>query len=115
MFDRGGIYLAKLYPSKGAEPGKLRPVLVLQTDMLNHIGHPTLVVVPLTTKSIDDAYPLRYRISRRERLEKDSDLLCDQIRAIDRRRLLPEKLAMLSEHEMVAIEERIEAILGFGY
>ena len=81
--DRGGIYLAKLYPSKGSEPGKNRPVLVLQSDMFNHVGHPALMVVPLTTQLVEGAYPLRYRIEKRDSLLKTSKLLCDQIRAID--------------------------------
>ena len=113
MFDRGSIYLAKLYPSKGSEPGKTRPVLILQTNMLNHIGHTTIIIVPLTTKLIEGAYPLRYLIKKREDLLQDSELLCDQIRAIDVRRLLPEKLAILTMQEMVEIEQQVQAILEF--
>ena len=113
MFDRGTIYLAKLYPSKGSEPGKTRPVLILQTNMLNHIGHTTIITVPLTTKLIEGAYPLRYPIKKREDLLQDSELLCDQIRSIDVRRLLPEKLATLTMKEMVEIEQQIQAILEF--
>ena len=113
MLDRGAVYLAKLYPSKGAEPGKTRPVMVLQTNMLNHIGHGTVIVVPLTTRLIAGAYPLRYRIKSRENLLQESDLLCDQIRAIDVQRVIPEKLATLSMQEMAEIEQQIEAILEF--
>ncbi len=114
MFDRGGIYLAKLYPNKGHEVGKTRPVLVLQTDMLNHVGHTTVIVVPLTTQFVDNAYPLRYAISKRNTLNEDSELLCDQIRAIDINRLLPEKLASLSDKELLEVEQQIEMILDFG-
>lgn len=114
MFDRGSIYLAKLYPSKGHEPGKTRPVLVMQTDMLNHIGHTTIIIIPLTTQLVDDAYPLRYRISKRDTLVENSELLCDQIRAIDINRLLPEKLASLSKEELIEVEQQIEMILDFG-
>lgn len=113
MFDRGSIYLAKLYPSKGSEPGKTRPVLILQTNMLNHNGHTTTIIVLLTTKMIDGAYPLRYRIKKRENLLQTSELLCDQIRAIDVKRLIPEKLATLSMQEMAEIEHQIQAILEF--
>ena len=114
MFDRGGIYLAKLYPSKGAEPGKTRPVLVLQTNMLNHIGHTTVIIAPLTTQLIEEAYPLRYRIGRRENLEQTSDILCDQIRAIDINRLMSEQVALLNDQEMIAIEQQIQVILDFN-
>lgn len=105
--------MAKLYPSKGAEPGKTRPVMVLQTNMLNHIGHTTVIVVPLTTKLVEGAYPLRYRIEGRENLLQNSELLCDQIRAIDVKRLIPEKLATLSLREMAEVEQQIQAILEF--
>jgi mRNA interferase MazF len=113
MFDRGSIYLARLYPSKGSEPGKTRPVLILQTNMLNHIGHTTVIIVPLTTKLIKGAYPLRYSIKKRENLLQDSELLCDQIRAIDVKRIVPEKLATLTMEEMVEVEHQIQAILEF--
>ena len=114
MFERGGIYLAKLYPTKGHEPGKTRPVLVVQSDMLNEVGHTTIIVIPLTTQLIEGAYPLRYRIDKRQKLDKISDLLCDQIRALDINRLLPEKLASLSEREMLEVEQQVELILDFG-
>ena len=104
MYNRGSIYLAKLYPSKGHEVGKSKPVLALQTNMLNHIGHTTIIVIPLTTQCIDNAYPLRYRLERRENLKEISELLCDQIRAIDIHKLLPDKLASLSDTEMLEVE-----------
>jgi len=113
MYDRGSIYLAKLYPSKGHEPGKRRPVLILQTNMLNHIGHTTVIIVPLTTQLIERTYPLRYRVSKREDLHEASDLLCDQIRAIDINRLMPQKVAALSVQEMTEIEHQVQAILDF--
>lgn len=113
MFNRGSIYLAKLYPSKGHEPGKTRPVLVLQTNMLNHIGHTTVIVVPLTTQLIDGAYPLRYKINKRDKLLEASELLCDQVRAVDINRLLPDTLAILSVKEMLEMEQQIQMILGF--
>jgi len=114
MIDRGGIYLARLYPSRGHEVGKTRPVLVLQTDTLNHIGHTTIIIAPLTTQCIDGAYPLRYRISSREKLERSSEVLCDQIRAIDINRILPEKLATLKQEEMWEIEGQIKLVLDFN-
>ncbi len=46
ILERGGIYLANLNPAKHDEPGKIRPVLVIQTDALNQVEHPTVVVLP---------------------------------------------------------------------
>jgi len=84
---RGGIYLADLDPRRGTEPGKTRPVLVIQTDLLNEAGHPSTIVLPLTTKVVDDAEPLRVHVGTASGLERASDVLVDQPRAIDNRRL----------------------------
>ncbi len=113
MIKRGEIYLANLNPKKGNEVGKLRSVLVLQTDMLQEILHPTIIILPLSTKLIDDAYPLRFRIKKRDKLEKDSDILCDQIRAIDINRIISKPLTVLTQKELLDIENRLEIILGF--
>ena len=113
MFERGSIYLAKLYPSKGHEVGKRRPVLVLQNDVLTKDGHTTVIILPLSTQLIDNTYPLRFRVERREMLESDSDLLCDQIRAIDINRLESGRIATLDSIELQQIEEQIKAILAF--
>ena len=114
MFERGAIYLAKLYPSKGAEPGKTRPVLVLQDNTLNEIGHETVVILPLTTNLIDDAFPLRMRILKHDLLEQNSDILCDQIRAIDSKRIINNKLATVSKNELLEVEQMVQLILGMS-
>jgi len=114
MFRRGNIHLAKLYPSKGHEVGKTRPVLILQTDMLNDIGHTTVIIVPLSTKIVDNSYPLRYRIDKRENLEETSEILCDQIRTIDVNRLQKEEIARLTQEELISVEERVQILLGFA-
>ena len=54
MAKKGEIYLANLNPKKGNEVGKLRPVLIYQTDMLNEILHPTTSILPLSTNLIDE-------------------------------------------------------------
>lgn len=113
MFERGSIYLARLYPSKGHEVGKTRPVLVLQNDVLTRDGHTTVIIMPLTTQLIDNTYPLRFRIERRELLTHDSDLLCDQIRAIDINRLDEGRIALLDSIELETVEEQLKAILAF--
>jgi mRNA interferase MazF len=114
MFERGSIYLAKLYPSKGAEPGKIRPVLVLQTDLLNSTDHATVIIAPLTTNLIDETYPLRLRITKRDKLSHNSDLLCDQLRAIDKNRLIPDKIALLNKEEMIKVELQVQILLDFS-
>lgn len=87
-FSQGDIWLANLNPSKKTEPGKVRPVLIIQSQYLLDVGHSTTIIIPLTTNLIDDAEPLRIRITAEERLQHDSDLLVDQVRSIDNSRLI---------------------------
>ncbi|MGB4782623.1 type II toxin-antitoxin system PemK/MazF family toxin, partial [Candidatus Methylomirabilis sp.] len=88
MPNRGEIWLADLDPRRGTEPGKTRPVLIIQSQALLDASHPSTVIIPLTTNVIDDAEPLRIRIPASGRMRHDSDLLIDQLRAIDNRRLV---------------------------
>ena len=88
MRKRGEIWLADLNPRRGTEPGKTRPVLIVQAQALLDAEHPSTLVVPLTTQLVDAAEPLRIRIRASGSLKKDSDVLIDQVRAIDNRRLV---------------------------
>lgn len=112
MFKKGEVYLARLNPRKGNEVGKIRPVFIYQTDMLNDVEHPTTIVLPLSTYLIEEAYPLRYRVTKRDGLDQDSDILCDQIRAIDNQRIISEKLTKLSWKEIFEIDEQVKIVLG---
>jgi mRNA interferase MazF len=113
-FKRGAIYLADFNPSKGTEPGKIRPCLVIQSDLLNEAGHPSTLVIPLTTQLIDDAMPLRLRIEARDQLRSDSDVMIDQARAIDNARMTGGPLTMLSDNEIVVVEEYLSLVLGLS-
>ena len=81
------VYLADLSPRFGTEPGKVRPVVVVQTDLLNP-HHPSTLICPLTTNVIREASVLRVHVPKGEAgLSEASDILVDQVRAIDNRRL----------------------------
>ncbi len=100
--DKGHVYLADLNPRRGTEPGKVRPVVVVQTDLLNNI-HPSTVVCPITTNVIPGAEILRVHVSGRvSGLEAPSDILVDQIRAIDNRRFIKRigKLTPVQEQQL---------------
>ena len=88
MPERGEIWLANLTPGHGTEPGKTRPVLIVQSRALLEAQHPSTLIVPLTTNLIEDAEPLRVRIPPSGGLRRDSDVLIDQLHAIDNRRLV---------------------------
>src|SRR5580658_1803778 len=82
------IYLADFNLRMGSEPGKIRPVVVLQTDLLNSV-HPSTIVCPLTTQVVKGSDILRVHLPKKETsLDHDSGILVDQIRAIDNRRFL---------------------------
>jgi mRNA interferase MazF len=82
-------YLADLNPRFGTEPGKTRPVVVVQTNLLNDAGHPSTIVCPVSSRLVPGADILRIRLPRGEGgLTRESDILVDQIRAIDNRRLI---------------------------
>ena len=111
MRKRGEIWLADLNPRRGTEPGKTRPVLIVQAQALSEAEHPSTVVVPLTTQLVDDAEPLRIRIRAAGSLKKDSDALIDQVRAIDNRRLIHGPLARLAPQHFDAIGHALLEVL----
>ena len=110
--SRGEIWWVDLNPRHGTEPAKTRPVLVVQAQMLLDVGYSSTLVIPLTTKLIDDAEPLRLRVRRSGALRKESDLLVAQLRAIDNRRFVRGPLAMLPERLMTKTDEAIREVLG---
>jgi len=113
-YRRGGIYLANFNPSRGTEPGKIRPCIIMQSNLLNDVGHPSTTILPLTTQLIEDAAPLRFRLTAREGLEYDSDVMLDQTRTIDNLRINGEILTTLSEQEMDKIELFWRVVLDLG-
>ena len=112
--ERGAIWLANLNPGKGTEPGKTRPVLIFQDQALLDAGHPSTIIIPLTTNLIDDAEPLRVRVKAQEQLERNSDLLIDQIRTIDNKRLTSGPLATLEPELMQRIQYAVLEVTGMG-
>jgi len=84
----GELYWADLAPRFGTEPGKLRPVLVVQSDLLNQTGHPSTWVLPCTTRLTGESIlrvPLPKGIAGNSRA---CEVMVDQSRAIDNRRFL---------------------------
>jgi mRNA interferase MazF len=110
--SRGEVWLANLDPRRGSEPGKTRPVLLVQAQALLDAGHPSTVVVPLTTHLVDDAEPLRIRVPPAQRLRRPSDLLIDQLRAIDNHRLVGGPLTRLPRALIGRVDDAIREVLG---
>lgn len=108
----GHLYLADLNPRFGTEPGKIRPVVVVQTDSLNRY-HPSTIVCPLTTKVAGFENPLRVAIPKGvSGLSRPSDILVDQVKSIDNRRLR-RKLAALPDPYLSELRQKLLLILDF--
>lgn len=83
------IWIADLNPKIGTEPGKTRPVLVVQTNLLNKIPHPSSLICPITTNVKKDSEILRVNLKKgTANLKQDCDIMIDQVRAIDNKRLI---------------------------
>ena len=110
--EHGAVWLADLNPGSGSEPARVTPVLLIQHQALLDAGHPTTLVVPLTARLIENAAPLRLRIKGRDRLERDFDLLIDQLRVMDNQYLVEGPLALLAAGEMSQVYAAVLEILG---
>ena len=111
VVKRGDIYYANLSPVVGSEQGGLRPVLVIQNDVGNKYS-PTVIVAAITSQISKAKLPTHVEISAKHfNLEKDSVVLLEQLRTIDKRRL-KEKVTHLSEEIMAKVDEAIRISIG---
>lgn len=109
---RGEVWLGRLNPSRGAEVGKTRPVLIIQADFLIAQGEQTIIVLPLTTQVRKSTQPLRITIPARDELQQDCQVMPEQPRTLDRRRLTKGPLTRLRPAEMEAVEKSLLAVMG---
>lgn len=104
------IYLADLNPRYGSEPGKTGPVVVAQTDLLNAV-HPSTVICPVTTDIVREASFLRVHLDAPENnLVRPSDILVDQIRAMDNRRFR-KQLGILTTGQKALLKRNLRVLL----
>ncbi len=111
MVKRGEIYYADLSPVIGSEQGGVRPVLVVQNDIGNKYS-PTVIVAAITSQIHKGKLPTHIEISASEYgLPKDSVILLEQIRTIDKKRLR-EKIGFLSPEAMKKVDEGLQISFG---
>ncbi len=110
--SRGGVYLARLDPAKGAEVGKLRPVVVLSADEILAVETPLLFVCPLSSRSDPDFNALHVPLPPRDGLMVASFALVEHCRAISRRRVLSERIGQVTEQEISLILHRLQRLVG---
>ncbi|MBS3947946.1 MAG: type II toxin-antitoxin system PemK/MazF family toxin [Dethiobacter sp.] len=108
---RGYIFFADLSPVVGSEQGGFRPVLVVQNDMGNKYS-PTVVVAAITSQITKAKLPTHVEMEAKDYgLEKDSVILLEQIRTIDKQRL-QNKLTELDEKIMQKVNQALKISLG---
>jgi len=111
VVKRGDIFYANLSPVVGSEQGGHRPVLVLQNDVGNKYS-PTVIVAAITSQISKAKLPTHVELSAKQySLEKDSVVLLEQLRTIDKRRL-KEKITHLGEDIMTTVDEALRISLG---
>lgn len=109
---RGEIWVGNLNPSRGREIGKIRPVLIIQSDELGEDITPMVAILPLSTQIYSAFKRWRVTIPARGRLLKSCQVVTDQPRALDRARFGEGPLATLTQAEMAAVERSLLAVMG---
>lgn len=113
IIKRGDIYYADLSPVVGSEQGGIRPVLIVQNDIGNKYS-PTVIAAAITSQINKAKLPTHIEISAQEYgLQKDSVILLEQIRTIDKKRLR-EKIGHLDDDLMDKVNEAIGISFGLG-
>lgn len=101
------IWLADLNPRRGTEPGKTRPVVIVQTDLLNEV-HLSTLICPITSNVQKEIELLRVHLNNNQ-LGQLSDILVDQVRAVDNKRLL-KKLGRLTKGQKNQLKDNLRII-----
>lgn len=110
---RGDIYYADLSPVVGSEQGGMRPVLIVQNDVGNKFS-PTVIAAAITSQRDKAQLPTHIQLSSQScGLSKDSVVLLEQVRTIDKRRL-KEKMGRIDESAMNDIDKALTISFGLG-
>ena len=111
MIKRGDVFYADLSPVVGSEQGGVRPVLVIQNDIGNKYS-PTIIIAAITSQINKAKLPTHVEITGQEYgLPKDSVILLEQIRTIDRKRLR-EKIGRFDKEMMQYVDDALRISLG---
>jgi mRNA interferase MazF len=111
IIKRGEIHLASLDPAAGREISKTRPVVIISNDMNNRFSG-TVTVLPITSKNLGKVYPFEVRLPKSAgNLPKDSKVKADQIRTLDKRRII-KAIGMLDTESIARIETALKIHLG---
>ena len=109
VIRRGTIYYADLDPVKGSEQGGYRPVLILQNNTGNEYS-PTVIIAAITSR-IKSKLPTHVKLKNMKGLDKDSVVLLEQVRTVDKCRL-DEKIGYLNRYQMRKVDEALRISVG---
>ncbi|MGI6469671.1 MAG: type II toxin-antitoxin system PemK/MazF family toxin [Syntrophomonadaceae bacterium] len=113
MIKRGEIYYAQLNPVVGSEQGGIRPVLVVQNDIGNQYS-PTTIILAITSQINKAKLPTHVELKGEEfGLERDSVILAEQIRTVDKTRL-KQRISVLNEDVMAKVNQALSVSLGLS-
>lgn len=113
IVKRGDIYYADLSPVIGSEQGGVRPILVIQNDVGNKYS-PTIIIAAITSQINKARLPTHVEITAQDfGLPKDSVVLLEQIRTIDKKRLR-EKIGKFDEDMMRKVDQALKVSVGLG-
>lgn len=113
MIKRGEIYYAQLNPVVGSEQGGTRPVLVVQNDIGNQYS-PTTIILAITSQINKAKLPTHVELKGEEfGLERDSVILAEQIRTIDKTRLR-QRISILNEDIMLRVDQALSVSIGLS-
>ena len=113
LIQRGDIFYADLSPVIGSEQGGIRPVLIVQNDVGNKFS-PTVIAAAITSQRFKTNLPTHIQVNADEcGLAKDSIVLLEQVRTIDKKRLR-EKMGNLDEEDMSRIDKALSVSFGLG-
>ncbi|WP_127850059.1 type II toxin-antitoxin system PemK/MazF family toxin [Lacticaseibacillus hulanensis] len=108
---RGDLYFADLSPVVGSEQGGMRPVLIVQNNVGNHYS-PTVIVAAITSRITKPKMPTHVgMVGGRDGLERDSVILLEQVRTIDKQRLR-DRIATLPEEKMREVDNALSVSLA---
>lgn len=112
MVKRGDIFYADLSPVVGSEQGGMRPVLIVQNNVGNKYS-PTVIVAAITTKIEKGKMPTHVEVSAKQGLEKNSVILLEQIRTIDKQRLR-DQVTRLDHETMEKVDQALAISVGLS-
>lgn len=111
---RGEIHLAALDPTIGRETAKTRPVVIVSNDVNNQFSG-TVTVLPITSKNLQKIYPFEAMLPKGAgNLPKNSKVKADQIRTLDKRRII-KRIGRLSDEDMICVDTALKIHLGIEF